>query len=346
VFPQTILKGVEPRLIDEWRDVPGIWDAVRFVVDRGQGKGRFLLTGSSTPVEKAPAHSGAGRFARLQMRPMTLFESGESTGEVSLGSLLKGELFEPTFRELDLESLAYACARGGWPESIGLPESVSLRLPGQYLELLYVSDISGLGNKQRNPHKMMALVCALARNNATLVSNKSLKWDITEGTGSVSAPTVASYLAELRRVYVLEEIPGWSPDIRAKVRTRTSPKRYLVDPSLTMAALGASPERLMVDRATYGSVFEGLCLRDLRVYAAQSGARLFHYRDNSDLEIDAIIEEPSGSYGAFEVKLSGGIEDGIAALKRFERKMLRQGTQRPTVRAVITATGPAYLRKR
>jgi len=344
VNPSSLLKGEMPRLIDEWQEAPGIWDAVRFEVDKDSAKGRFLLTGSSMPAKEAPAHSGAGRIARLNMRTMSLFESGESTGDVSLAGLLKGESFDQVYKEVDLEPVALACVRGGWPESIGLPAHVAERVPMQYLEAIYASDISGLDNQQRNPHKVAELLRALARNNATLVSNKALKWDVTEGVGSISSPTVAAYLSLLKRLFVLEELPGWAPGVRSKIRVRTSPKRYLTDPSLATAALFVSADRLLSDHTTFGSIFEGLCLRDLSIYASLMNANLFHYHDNTDLEVDAIIELADGTYGAVEIKLGGGVDEGAAVLTRFRQKMIAQGAEQPTTLIVITASGLLHKR--
>jgi predicted AAA+ superfamily ATPase len=221
-----------------------------------------------------------------------------------------------------------------------------LRLPAQYLQNLYASDVSSADNTQRDPRKVEALIGALARNNATMVTNENLKWDISQGKGSISAPTVSAYLSALRRIFVLEEVPGWAPAARAKARMRTNPKRYLADPSLVAASLGLTPERMAADHATFGSIFEGLCLRDLRVYAQCSDARLFHYHDNSGLEVDAIIECSDGTYIAAEIKLSPDADDSaMATLMRFDRKMRKQGIPAPSALLVITGGGLLHVRE-
>jgi predicted AAA+ superfamily ATPase len=344
--PASVLTGAQPRLIDEWQEAPGVWDAIRFEVDRGKGKGRYLLAGSANPRSKAPLHSGTGRISRLSMWPMSLFESGESTGDISLASIIRGEPIEDRLYPYSSEQLAFVAARGGWPESIGLPLKPALRLPEQYLKSLYSSDISTPDNTRRDPRKVEALVMALARSNATLVTNTTLKWDVSQGLGSISAPTIAAYLAALKRVFVLEEVPGWAPDRRAKARMRTGPKRFLVDPSLAIAALGMSPETLINDPATFGMVFESLCLRDLSVYADCLSARLFHYHDNSGLEVDAIVENRDGSYIAIEIKLSGESDDHAAmTLLGFARKMEKQGIPAPKALVVISGGGLAHIRQ-
>ncbi|MDR1082346.1 MAG: DUF4143 domain-containing protein, partial [Coriobacteriales bacterium] len=344
--PASLLVGAQPRLIDEWQEAPGIWDAIRFEVDRGKGKGRYLLAGSASPGKKAPLHSGTGRISRLSMWPMSLFESGESTGDVSLALIIQSKPIKDRLYPYSGEQLAFIAARGGWPESIELSSKPALRLPEQYLKSLYSSDILTPDNIRRDPRKVEALVMALARNNATLVSNTTLKWDVSQGIGSISAPTVAAYLTALKRIFVLEEIAGWAPNRRAKARMRTSPKRFLVDPSLTIAALGMSPKTLVNDPATFGSVFEGLCLRDLKIYANCLSAQLFHYHDNSGLEVDAILESKEGDYIAIEIKLSDQSADHAAStLLNFAKKMKKQGIPAPKALLVISGGGLAHIRK-
>jgi predicted AAA+ superfamily ATPase len=280
------------------------------------------------------------------MRPLSLFESGDSSGEASLSALLETQSIKTSFMPEDDGMLARLCVRGGWPENIDAPPEKADRMPFQYLQALYASDISGVDNIRRDPRKVEALVRALARNNATTVSNKALKWDVTEGLGSISAPTLASYVSALKRVFILEEVPGWVPDARARPRVRVSPKRHLVDPSLVVASLMGSVDSLLADRPTFGMVFEGLCLRDLRIYGEQMDARVLHYHDESGLEVDAIIERRNGSYAVIEIKLSSSQVDGAASsLKGFVRKMRKQGRRLPSLLLVITGGGQAQQRE-
>jgi predicted AAA+ superfamily ATPase len=343
--PSAVITGDEPRLLDEWQVAPGLWDAVRFAVDRKAQKGRFILTGSTTPAKDKPEHSGTGRIAKVYLRPMTLFESGESSGSVSLQALFAGSKPEAAKAAGSIDDLVRVCVRGGWPENIDAPDSRAMRMPAQYLEAVKSSDISSPDNVPRNPRKVEALLRALARNNATMVSNTNLKWDISQGQGTISPPTLASYLAALKQIFVLEEVPGWAPNARAAARARTSPKRYLVDPSLVCAALGMGKERLLADMPTFGQVFEGLCMRDIQVYAWMMEAKLLHYHDDDGLEIDMILEKQDGSYMAVEVKLNPGHEDTAAAsLQRFAKKMQAKGAQPPTCSVIVTGSGLAYTR--
>ncbi|MDR3052724.1 MAG: DUF4143 domain-containing protein [Coriobacteriales bacterium] len=343
--PSKVIQGESPRLIDEWQVAPGLWDAVRFSIDRQPHKGRFLLTGSTAPVAEKPLHSGTGRIARIYLRPLTLFESGESSGAIQLHTLFDEQALEPTASSSDLEALANLCVKGGWPENQDTPDNRAARMPTHYLEAIYTSDISSPDGIARDPKKVAALLRALARNNATMVSNTSLKQDVSQREGMLSAPTLASYLESLKRIFILEELPGWAPDIRSKRRSRTSPKRYLVDPSLTVAALGASAERLLVDMPTFGQVFEGLCVRDLLVYCSLFDATLHHYHDESGLEVDAIIERRNGDFGAVEIKLNAGHENlAAASLTKFQAKMRSAGARTPSFLLIITGGGLAYQR--
>jgi predicted AAA+ superfamily ATPase len=346
VNPGRLLEGDGPRLIDEWQVAPGLWDAVRFAVDKGRGKGRFILTGSTTPVRDSPLHSGAGRIARVYLRPMTLFESGESDGSVSISGLFAGASIEANSAKADLEEIARICVRGGWPENVGSVGSKVSRMPTQYLEAVQTSDISGPDGVARDSDKVAALLRALARNNATMASNNAIKWDLSQGERPISSPTVASYLTALKQIFVLEEIPAWAPDIRAKLRSRLSPKRYLVDPSLVAAALGMAPAKLLADMPTFGSVFEGLCVRDLQVYAWMMDAKLCHYHDEDGLEVDVIIERRDGEYAAVEVKLTQGNEDVAArTLLRFDKKMRAKGVLPPKLSIIVTGGGLSYRRE-
>lgn len=341
INPSSALKGKQPHAIDEWQEVPGVWDAVRFDVDRSKEKGKYLLTGSTKPLMKRPLHSGIGRIVRVDLRPMSLFESGDSSGNISLSQLFANKKIEAYPTQVDLDHLAYLVTRGGWPENIGISPEKCQVLPHYYLEELAYSEISELDdNINRDPDKVTALLRALARNAASNVSNVTLQKDIGNKANSLSAQTISNYLAALRRLYVLEEIPAWKPALRSKVRLQGAPKRMLVDPSLTVAGLQATPRQLVNDLPTLGNVFESLCLRDLRVYAGALGGKLAHYRDNSYLEVDAIIELSVNSYGAFEVKLNPArVDEAAATLTRFRNKMLQGGYPPPACIAIITGGG-------
>ncbi|MCL2655620.1 MAG: DUF4143 domain-containing protein [Coriobacteriia bacterium] len=346
VNPASVLEGLHPHAIDEWQEVVGIWDAVRFEVDRSKERGKFLLTGSTKPLMKKPLHSGIGRIGRVAMRPMTLFESRDSSGRISLKQIFENEDFGAYAALTDLEHLAYLSTRGGWPENRETPIDQSHRLPQNYLNELAHSEISELDDEiNRDPQKVTALLQALARNTASTVSNATLQRDASNADNSLSKPTATNYLAALRRLYALEEISAWKPALRSKVRVQAAPKRMLVDPSLAVAGLGAKPQQLMRDMPTFGHIFESLCLRDLQVYARAIEGKLFHYRDSTGLEVDAIIELGMAVYGAFEVKLNmTRTDEAVASLMRFKRKMEQGGYSPPACMAVITGGGVVQKR--
>jgi len=342
--PVTALNGDTPHAIDEWQEVPGIWDAVRFSVDKAQKKGRYILTGSATPVDDEVMHSGAGRIARVIMRPMSLYEAGDSQEKISLRSILKGDDV-PAFQSgVNIDELIGFIIRGGWPDNIGIrSEDIGL-LPQNYIDALVRKDISSIDRISRSQSKVHALIRSLARNNASLVSNKTLAEDIAlykiSEADKLSEQSVATYLDALKRLFILEEIPAWSPEIRAKIRLRVAPKRLLVDPSLAVAALNADAGMLKSDLKTTGLLFEGLCLRDLQVYAQSYEANLYHYLDNSDLEIDAIMEMKGGDWAAFEIKLGcAQIDEAAGSLKRLKEKIISAGNKPPACLAVIVGIG-------
>jgi predicted AAA+ superfamily ATPase len=346
--PSLILEGKPPLLIDEWQEVPGIWDAVRFEVDQGHRKGRFILTGSATPPKESYVHSGAGRIAKVRMRTMSLFESGDSSGSVSLKSLFAGGSFKSQRSSMTLDTLIALTLRGGWPALAGdnqfLPE-----VPRQYLARIAETEVSAIDGKIRNTSKVTAVIRSLARNNATLVSNKTIQKDIDpkQDESAVNRNTITLYLSLLKSIHVLEEIPGWDPELRSTKRLRVSPKRILTDPSLAAAALGATPVTLKRDLNTFGFIFEGLCIRDLSVYAEMYGASLYHYRDESDLEADVIIELPDGQWAAAEIKLGAHQTDTAAAnLLKLKNKMLKNNIPSPAFLAVISGlSGFAHQRE-
>jgi predicted AAA+ superfamily ATPase len=340
--PSVALLGDTPRVLDEWQQAPGLWDAVRFDVDKGAGKGRYLLTGSATPIDGATIHSGAGRIARLTMRPMSLFESGDSTGQISLKSIIEQEDIPTVAGTFTIEALSNIMIRGGWPENLDLPLRVSQKLATQYLFTIAQSDISSIDNKLRNPSKVMALLQSLARNNAQTASYATIQKDIILHTvgESLSEKSVMEYIGLLKRLFVIEEVRGWSPHITSSAKLRSNPKRMFIDPSLALAGMDANADALIADTTTTGSVFESLVIRDLLIYLQLYDAQLYYYRDNSGLEVDVIVSWSAYKWGAFEIKLSAMREDQAAkSLKRLEKKMTASGVAEPMFLGIITGLG-------
>ena len=340
IDPNSALDGEPPHAIDEWQEVPGIWDAVRFSVDKNRIRGRYILTGSATPVDNEVMHSGAGRISRVTMRPMSLYESGDSQEKISLGSVLNGDEVPVIPSVYSIDDIISLIIRGGWPANIEVSSEDSGLLPQSYIEALIRKDMATFDGIKRIQAKVRALLRSLARNNASLVTNKTLAADIAlyreSDEAGLSEHSVADYLDALRRLFVLEEIPAWTPEIRAKIRLRVSPKRMLVDPSLAAAALNANAGILKSDLKTLGFLFEGLCLRDLQVYAQSYGAAVYHYLDNSNLEIDAILEMKGGEWAAFEIKLGKAqIDEAARNLNRLKEKITAAGNRPPMCLAVI-----------
>lgn len=311
--PELILEGKSPRLIDEWQEVPPIWDAVRYKVDQTAARGQFILTGSATPNHKGILHSGAGRIGRLRMRPMSLYESGESSGQVSLSALCRGELTPVLSGEVALETLTACIVRGGWPGSLQLPLEQAALLPREYLHAIVEDDVYRIDGIKRDTAKMWLLLRSLARNESTTATNRTLIRDIKAvDDADIDANTVASYLDIFRRLFLIDDQPPFAENIRSSVRVKQAEKRHLCDPSLACALLGATPEGLMGDLETLGFLFEALCERDLRIYAESFGGKLFHYQDYKGREIDAVIVLPNGQWCALEIKLGAGQIDAAA----------------------------------
>lgn len=348
--PTAALDGEIPHAIDEWQEVPGIWDAVRFSVDRERTRGRYILTGSATPVDNEVMHSGAGRIARISMRPMSLYESGDSQETISLSSVLNGDEVPVCPSRYSIDELIRLIIRGGWPDNIEVPTENAELLPQSYIEALVRKDMTSIDGISRNHAKVRALIRSLARNNASLVTNKTLADDIalyrSVNESSLSEQSVADYVNALMRLFVLEEIPAWSPEIRAKIRLRVSPKRMLVDPSLASAALNADAGILKSDLKTLGFLFEGFCMRDLQVYAQSYGAAVYHYLDNSNLEVDAILEMKGGDWAAFEIKLGNvQVDDAASNLKRLKDKVTAAGNKPPICLGVIVGVNAVSHRR-
>ena len=342
--PSMILTGDKPLLIDEWQEVPAIWDAVRFASDRTKEKGVYLLTGSATPREGGFVHSGAGRIGKIRMRTMSLYESGNSSGAASLLELFDGKKPETGASRLSQEKLIDLVVRGGWPENINVAKEDAAILPEQYIIALAGTDITSVDNVKRNPELVLHLLAAVARTNVTPALLNTIVADVQARFGGISRQTVAEYLSALTRLYVVEEIPQWFPDLRDKLRLRKTPKRMLADPSIAVSALKARPGDLARDPRTLGGIFENLCLRDLLVYSEASGAKLSHYHDATGLEIDAIVELGT-QWAGIEIKMGAHrVEEGAAALKRLRDKLAARGADSPAFLCVITGGGPLHTR--
>ena len=353
INPALVLSGDSPHLIDEWQEVPGIWDAVRFDVDQTPGYGKYLLTGSALPPRRSYSHSGAGRIATIRMRPMTLFESMDSVGTISLGAMFQKETFEPFVTEIDLNHLVDITIRGGWPETLKLPIEKAGVVATEYINAVVKNELFREDHAKRDQAKLRKLLRSLARNNATLVSIKTLSMDTDGIEGQyqsdeevlISRDSISEYLKNLKDIFVTEELSPWNPEIRSKAIMRQAPKRIFSDPSLAVAALDSKKVRLLQDLKTFGFMFENLCLRDLAAYSGYYGGSIFHYHDNSDLEVDAIIEMPDGAWGAFEIKLGEiNVEAASATLLRMKQKMVTAGAGQPACLAVITGGGIARQR--
>lgn len=311
--PALILDGEKPRLIDEWQEVPLIWDAVRHNVDHTAEKGQYILTGSATPNHKGILHSGAGRIAKLRMHPMSLYESGDSSGAVSLEKLCKGELSPMITGEVDLKELIRLIIRGGWPGSISVPAEQAALLPTEYLNAVIDDDVYRIDGIRRNATKMRLLLRSLARNESTTATNKTLKNDIKEADDEdIDAETVKEYLDIFERLFITDNQPPFATGVRSSVRVKQAVKRHFSDPSLACALLKVTPASLLGDLETLGLLFEALCERDLKIYAEAFGGSLYHYQDYNGKEIDAVIEMPDGGWCAFEIKLGANQIDDAA----------------------------------
>jgi predicted AAA+ superfamily ATPase len=344
--PSLVLDGDEPHLIDEWQDVPGIWDAVRFAVDRSSQKGRFILAGSTMPPRNGRQHSGAGRIDAVHMRTMTSFEQGYSDGSLSLAAFAQHKDVQRKNSSTTLDGLIDRIVRGGWPENLDLPTRLAMRIPGSYLSRLVTEDMVRLDNVLRDSAKVRATINSLARNTSTLVKVSTILQDIATDNQSISRETTAEYLSALKRLYILEEIPAWSPNFCSRRRLRQSPKRLLTDPSLAIAALGLTPDKLKADLFTLGFMFEALCLRDLLVYCSVNDASLYHYADDSGLDADAVIELPNGSWLAVEIKLGHHqVDEAAKKLLRLQGKMTKNGL-RPAEGLLVLTGLSSFLHRR
>jgi len=345
-----LLDGEAPRLLDEWQDAPQLWDAVRFRVDHADGEGLFILTGSAVPPRADEiSHTGTGRIAPLLMRPMSLWESGESSGSVSLGALFAGEPFRPgTCEDRSLREMAHILCRGGWPKACAQEGEIALDRAFDYYRSIVNTDITRADGKIRNPRRVAMLMRSYARLQGTQSNLSAIKADMAANdSDSLNEDTVSSYLDALRKIFVVEDMPAWSPKLRLKSVIRTSDTRYFVDPSIAVAALDAGPEDLMGDLNTYGLLFETMAVRDLRVYADALMGSVDHYHDASGLECDAIVHTRHGKYGLVEIKLGGEtlIDKGAASLVKLAATIDVEKMHAPSFLMVVTATGDCAYRR-
>lgn len=350
IRPSNLLQGAKPRLLDEWQAAPVLWDAVRFAVDRQKGNGQFILTGSATPRDGATMHSGTGRIARMTMWPMALAESGESTNEVSLMSLFDAPQEIEGYSSLTVNDYSFLIVRGGWPEAVTSAaenKNNSLRIARECLDSIVESDISQVDNVNRNPHDARSLMRSFARNLSQQASLVTIQSDMEADGFPLSEKTLSSYVNALRRIFILDELPAWSPKMRSKTALRTSPTWHFADPSLAAAALDADPDRLLGDLETMGFLFESLCVRDLRVYSTLIDGVMLHFRDRTGLEADAIVQLHDGRWAAIEAKLGGEnrIEEACAHLHKLESRIDTKATKPPTFKMVLTGEQYAFRRE-
>ncbi len=348
--PKRLLSGETPRLIDEWQIAPKLWDAIRFEVDHRDDLGQFVLTGSAVPPDtKEITHSGTGRFSWLMMRPMSLYESGESSGEVSLSRLFEGKGEVDGESKLDLERIAFLICRGGWPRSIDMRDKIALNQAIDYYDAVVHSDINRADGVEKNPERVKRLMRSLARNQGQQIANTAIAADIAVNDEStINQETVASYISALKKIFVAEDMPAWNPNLRSKSAIRTSDTRYFVDASIAAAALGIGPNDLINDLNTMGFLFETMCVRDLRVYAEALGGSVYHFRNKTGLECDAVVHLRNGSYGLIEIKLGGEklIREGVETLTSLTESIDSSKMKEPAFRMILTAADQyAYRRE-
>jgi predicted AAA+ superfamily ATPase len=347
VKPSLLLEGETPRLLDEWQAAPELWNAVRFAVDKRRKNGQFILTGSVIPTRTDDMHTGTGRIARMKMRTMSLYETGDSTGEVSIEALFDGTANKEGKSNLTIEKLAFVINRGGWPAvARETDEKITLAVAADYVEAIANEDISKADGVEKNPERVKALMRSLSRNISGEAKTTTVLNDLIANDESLSQATVHQYINALKKIFVIEDVPAWSVRLRSKTAIRTTAKRHFTDPSIATASLRASPKRLLSDFNTFSLLFESLCIRDLRIYAESIDGSVFHYRDKSEFEIDAIIQLADGRWGAVEIKMGAAeIESAAANLLKF-RKIVDTGKMNePSFLMVLTATEYAFQMK-
>ena len=342
--PSLLLEGKTPRLLDEWQVAPVLWNAVRFAVDKRQAAGQFILTGSVVPVRTDDMHSGTGRISRMKMRTMSLFESGESSGEISLRDIFAGKTDMTGKSRVTLEQIAFILTRGGWPAAVKeSSEVLALKKSLDYYEAVVCEDISRVDNVEKNPGRVRSLMRSLSRNISSEAGTTTILNDLRANDESLSQVSIDQYINALKMLFVIDDLPAWSPRLRSKTAIRTTAKRHFSDPSIATAALGATTKRLFNDFNTFGLLFEALCIRDLRIYADSIDGNVYHYRDAKGVEVDAIVQINDGSWGAVEIKLGGGdLEMAAENLLKFRANIDTATMQEPSFLMVLTATTTAF----
>lgn len=355
VKPSLLLEGETPRLIDEWEEAPVLWDAVRFAVDMRSNVGQFILTGSAVPKdddwnadladEEKRMHTGVGRIASLRMRTMSLWESDESNGKVSLQLLFDKKPDIAEMSNLSIEQLAYAVCRGGWPASIKLKERAALRMARNYVEEVINFDIHRVDGVEKNPQRVRKLLESYARNISSMASNETIMADVRATEQTIAVNTFVAYMNALRRIFIVDEVPAWSPALRSKTTIRTSAKRHFVDPSVAVTLMRVNPQGLLKDFNTFGLLFEDLCARDLRVYAQALDGEVFHYHDKNGLECDLVVALHDGRWAAVEVKMGMNEEEDAAKhLLKLSQNIDDRRMQKPSFLMILTGGQYAYRR--
>ncbi len=347
---RELLEGKTPHLIDEWQKAPQIWDACRFMVDRSPNDGLFILTGSAEPVDQSLiSHSGTGRVGWVKMRPMSLWESGESSGGISLAALFEGKFDAERAIDHSLRDICFLICRGGWPKALEKSERAALKLSFNYIDTISKREIKEVDEVNRSEANTRRLLRSYARNQASQASKSAIAADMANSDGQkMDENTISSYIKALKKLFVIEDMEAWNPNLRSKATIRTADTRYFTDPSMATAALGIGPADLMKDLNTLGLFFETLAVRDLRVYAEANDGQVFHYRDNNNLECDAVIHLRNGHYGLIEIKLGGEslIDEGAKNLLLLEQKINTDKMYAPSFKMVLTAVGQyAYRRE-
>ena len=343
--PSLLLNGETPRLVDEWQMAPVLWDAVRFEVDKRNKLGQFILTGSAVPSDNVVAHTGTGRISRLLMRPMSLFESKDSNGSVSLKDLFEGKEDIAASSDLTVEKIAYLICRGGWPAAVSQKETIALKMAANYVESVINMDVQRVDGIEKNPERVRKLLRSLARNISTMASGQTIMADMKSDDAGISEKTLTGYLNALRRIFVVEDSPAWMPSLRSKTAIRTSPKRNFVDPSIATSVMRTNAGGLLDDFETFGFMFESLCTRDMRIYSQANDGAIFHYRDKNNLESDMISSLRDGRWAPIEVKLGNRqIDEAAKNLLSLKSKIDTKKMGAPSFLMVITGGEFAYRR--
>ncbi|MGI6711099.1 MAG: ATP-binding protein [Bacilli bacterium] len=346
IMPSRLLVGENPRLIDEWQDAPKLWGAIRYDIDKRNQEGLYILTGSVTVDDDSIIHSGTGRISRVNMRTMTLYEQGKSTGDISFLNLFGNEKVDINSEsKLSIDDLSVAIVTGGWPKSLGKSESIALKQIAGYSESIIKTEIKLIDGTERDENKAYAILRSLARNTASQATNTKILADVTSKYENMHLNTLVDYIKTFKKIFVIEDLPAWSPFLRSKTTIRVSDTRHFVDPAIAAYFLGATSEDLKNDWKTFGNLFESLVIRDLRVYAQANNGKVYHYRDKNELEVDAIIHLNNGKWGAVEIKLgSSDIDKAALNLLKLKEKIDIDKMREPSFLMVVTGTKYAYKR--